>query len=167
MENQCYHCKQILECIQLGKRFICKDHAGLKQYQVKEKKSYALKRAPLKRSSKPIKINTAGVNKISKREARNIRNKHRAYDIMAETREHVCSGCSTGSNLTHSHLVPVAQNKKLEAVVSNIVYQCGPCHHIFEHDTEGRKLLLDYEDNMRKISILDPSYYALIKGKGG
>lgn len=161
------HCYTIKECTLIGKRYLCSEHKNLKQYVVKEKKSYTLKRTELKRTAIKKKVNVAGPNKVSKREARNVRNKHKAYDIMAETREHVCSGCGTGSNLTHSHLVPVAQNKKLEAVVSNIVYQCVSCHHVFEHDLEGRKLLLDYEDNMRKISILDPGYYALIKGKGG
>jgi hypothetical protein len=165
MEQICHHCKQITECTEIGKRFLCKEHKGLKQYQVKEKKTYTLKRTPLKPSKKPIKVNKAGPNKVSKREARNIKNKHKAYDLLAESVPHFCTGCGTGSNLTHSHLIPTGQNKKLEAVVSNITYHCIDCHTCWEHDVEGRKLMADYETNMHKISILDPEYYALIKGK--
>jgi hypothetical protein len=156
---------QITECTEVGKNFLCKEHKDLKQYAVKEKKVHTLKRTPLKPSKKPIKVNIAGPNKVSKREGRNIKNKHKAYDLLAESIPHFCTGCGVGSNLTHSHLVPTGQNKKLEAVVSNITYHCVDCHHTYEHDIEGRKLMADYEENMHKISILDPGYYALIKSK--
>lgn len=166
MEQQCHYCKWIFkDCVQRGKYFVCNEHKHLKQYQVKEKKTYVLKRTPLKRSTKPIKINSTPPNKVSKRESRNIKNKHKAYDLLKESIPHFCTGCGTGSNLTHSHLVPTGQNKKLEAVVSNITYHCVDCHHTYEHDIEGRKSMLDYQENMHKISILDPAYYALISLK--
>lgn len=164
MEQICRHCRKIKECVELGIYYLCNEHKGLKQYQVKVKKTYELKRTPLKRTAIKKKINKAGPNKVSKKEARNIKNKHKAYDIIAEIREHHCTGCGS-SELTHSHLVPVGQNKALEAVVSNITYHCMTCHQKWENDPEGRKEMLDYEENMHKISILDPGYYNLIKGK--
>jgi len=165
MEGQCHYCKKITECVQRGKYTVCNEHKGLKQYYFKEKTVKPLKRTPLKPSKKPIKSKGLPPNKISKREARNIKNKHKAYDLLAESTPHFCTGCGTGSNLTHSHLVPTGQNKKLEAVVSNITYHCVDCHHVWEHDTVGRKEMSDYEINMHKISVLDPVYYNLIKSK--
>ena len=156
-EAICNHCREITQCSQVGKYFLCNEHKDLKQYKVKEKKKYALKRTPIKKTGKP--------NQISKREKQNISNKKKAYAILAEQIPQICTGCGTNQNLTHSHLVPVGQNKKLEAVVSNITYHCIKCHEIWEHSLEKRKSLRDYEINMHKISILDPGYYNLVKSK--
>ena len=172
MEQQCHYCKQIKECISRGKYYVCDDHKHLKQYQFKEKTVKALKRTPLKRTPLKKKLNSTPIGKTSKREARNIKNKHKAYDLLAESIPKNCTGCGNAHNISHSHLVPVGQNKSLEAVVSNITYHCligmrgiKGCHDIWEHDNVGRKELLDYEENMHRIQILDPEYYNLIKGK--
>lgn len=173
MKQSCYHCKEVKECIVVGKKFLCDKHKDLKQYAIKKpsNKQSPLKRTPLskvsKKTGKPYQIKKGGkVNKVSKKESLNIKNKHKAYNILAETKPHICTGCGSPQNLTHSHLVPVGQNKKLEAVVSNITYHCIDCHHIWEHDLEKRKSMKDYEENMYKIQVLDPAYYALIVNKG-
>lgn len=158
MEQLCRHCKEVKECTEVGKYSLCGEHKHLKQYQPKIKKTYSLKKSPLKKSAGKI-------NKISKKESLNIRAKHKAYNKLAELIPHACSGCGTTSNLTHSHLVPVGQNKSLEAVISNITYHCVDCHHIWEHDIENRKYLNDYDINMEKISVLDPQYFNLITSK--
>ncbi len=160
MKQRCYHCKEEKDCVIVGKKFLCNSHKSLKQYVVKEKKGpKPLKRSPLKK--KPGKSMT----KVSQKEKLNIKNKHKAYKILEETKPHICTGCGTSNNLSHSHLVPVGQNKKLEAVVSNITYHCMDCHHTWEHDIEKRKGMLDYKENMHKISILDPAYYKIIASK--
>lgn len=172
MKQSCYHCKEEKDCTVVGRKFLCNDHKDLKQYVIKQRsnKQVPIKRSALspvsKKTGKPYQIKKSGkVNKVSKKESLNIRNKHKAYDILAETQPHLCTGCGTGSNLTHSHLVPTGQNKKLEAVVSNITYHCVDCHTKWEHDLEGRKTMLDYQENMYKIQVLDPAYYALVVNK--
>lgn len=165
MEQQCHYCKKILDCVERGKYFVCNEHKGLKQYFFKEKSVKPLKRTPLKPSKKPMKINVSPPNKVSKREARNIKNKHKAYKMMEEQLPHVCSGCGTGSNLTHSHLIPTGQRKHLEAVLSNLRFHCLNCHTLWENDNEGRKVMMDYAENMHRIKILDIQYYNLITEK--
>jgi hypothetical protein len=83
-------------------------------------------------------------------------------------REGWCSGCGTPSLLTNSHLVPVGQNKNLELNKLNQVWHCvDRCHPLWEHNKQGRKLMIDYASNMEKIKQLDLEYYNKIVGKNG
>jgi 5-methylcytosine-specific restriction endonuclease McrA len=157
MKNQCYHCKKILDCEQVGKIFLCKEHIGLKQYQVKQKKTYELKRTPIKTKSRP--------KQISEKQILSIQSKKLTYERIKNEREHVCTGCGTTENLTHSHLIPISKRKDLENEINNITYHCIHCHSIWENNIGRRRLLLDYSKNMKSIRILDENHYNLLKLK--
>lgn len=151
--GKCWSCGEIKEVSLKGGA----QHCDSCKPQEREKKKYELKRSSIK--------------KVSKKEARNISNKKKAYKILEETMERACTGCGTTQNLSHSHLVPVGQNKSLEAVPSNITYHCLSigdkigCHDIWEHDREGRKYLNDYRRNLDIIKKIDYDYYLIITGK--
>jgi len=126
---------------------------------------------PADRVKKKTELKRSPIKKISKKEAKNISNKKKAYKVREETRDKVCTGCGSTQNLSHSHLVPVGQNKSLESMPSNITYHCLSigdkigCHDIWEHDREGRKYLKDYKRNLDIIKKIDYDYYLLIIGK--
>lgn len=92
-----------------------------------------------------------------------------AYEQMAKTREHICTGCGTTQRLSHSHIIPRSRRKDLEADVRNITYHClsmgeeRGCHDIWEHGTlEEKATLNDFYDNMTYIEQIDFEYYNLI-----
>jgi 2,3-bisphosphoglycerate-independent phosphoglycerate mutase len=63
MLSRCEHCNKFKECTEVGKWMLCDEHKHLKQYIVKEKKVYELKRSEIKQNNKPI-------NQISKKQAK-------------------------------------------------------------------------------------------------
>ena len=94
------------------------------------------------------------------------------YAEMAETREHVCSGCGTTQRLSHSHIIPISRRPDLATEIESIVYDClsigetKGCHEIYEHGTEEeRKKLLNYEERMDYIEKTEPSLYKLLTCK--
>lgn len=120
--------------------------------RVKEKKA-KVKKPIRKVSEKQGKINTAKAKQMKEHKTE---------------REGWCSGCGSPSLLTNSHLVPVGQNKNLELNKLNQVWHCvDRCHPLWEHDKQGRKLMIDYASNMEKIKQLDFEYYNKIAGKNG
>jgi diadenosine tetraphosphate (Ap4A) HIT family hydrolase len=97
------------------------------------------------------------------------------YQLMAESREHKCTGCGQYYNvvpLSHSHIIPRSRRPDLVATYENITYHCLSmgenlgCHDIWEHGTtEEKKMMMDYEENMDYIRRADREYYNLLKLK--
>jgi hypothetical protein len=107
------------------------------------------------------------INKVSPKQAKINAAKAMQLKGFKEERPGFCTGCKTTSSLTNSHLVPVGQNRLLQLNVLNQVWHCKECHHIWEHDKQGRKKLLDYQANMEMIKKLDFTYYNIIINKHG
>jgi len=100
----------------------------------------------------------------------NIYNLTKVYNRIAETREHVCTGCGiSGVPLSHSHIIPRSRRRDLICEIKNITYHCLTlnghigCHTIWDDGTEAEKeMLLDYEINMKYIKSVDEQYYNLL-----
>lgn len=116
------------------------------------------------------------INPVSKKEAVNISSKKKAYkkfdQMMGEQNKRFCIECGSPKHLSHSHLVPVSFNKKLEDVISNIVYDCSyklgeiSCHDKWEsHDPEMISSMKSYDVRMDRIKVLDQKYYQILKNK--
>ena len=150
-KGQCSHCRSFTIVYDVGKWTLCEEHKDLKQYQVKVKKAY--------------KFNRSLIKPISQKGKKAKASKLKTYAEMDKNVPHICTGCGTGSNLTHSHLIPVSRRKDLEDKLENLTYHCMGCHHIWEHTVLERMEMLDYEVNMNKIKSLDIQYYNLIKMK--
>lgn len=50
MKTICNHCGEFKECVDVGRWQLCHDHSTLKQYAIKFKKTYSLKKTPLKKN---------------------------------------------------------------------------------------------------------------------
>lgn len=88
------------------------------------------------------------------------------YEEIANEREHVCTGCGSRKNLTHSHKIPRSRRKDLEADKENINYYCMDCHYKWEHGSASeRQDLNDFVEAMEYIERVDISYYNLIMMK--
>jgi hypothetical protein len=93
------------------------------------------------------------------------------YEEIAREREHVCTGCGTTRNLSHSHLISRGKRRDLICNKQNIKYHCLStpdrvgCHQIWESDAERRILMNDYEENMVIIKELDPQEYEMLRWK--
>lgn len=93
------------------------------------------------------------------------------FDKQMEREDKVfCSGCGTYFNLSHSHLVPVSFNKRLEGDLNNLKYHCVSmgekvgCHDKWEsRDIKLMQELNDFEESMERVKVLDPKYYLVIK----
>ena len=115
------------------------------------------------------------MRKISKKGKETKRKLMATYKLMAETREHKCTGCDQYYNvvpLSHSHIIPRSRRPDLVAELSNITYHCLSmgnnigCHEIYENGTpEEKRMLIDYESNMDYIRRVDKEYYNLLKLK--
>ena len=96
------------------------------------------------------------------------------YAIIAETREHKCTGCGRYSGqvqLSHSHIISRAKRPDLTCDIENITYHClsigqKGCHDIWEHGTvDEKKTLFDYEKNMSYIRRVDEGLYNKLRLK--
>ena len=97
------------------------------------------------------------------------------YAIIAETREHKCTGCNRYSGqvqLSHSHIISRAKRPDLTCEYDNITYHClsigehKGCHDIWEHGTvDEKKTLFDYEKNMSYIRRVDEGLYNKLRLK--
>jgi hypothetical protein len=116
-----------------------------------------------------IKVKTkTGINQVSEKQKVINAEKKTQMKKFKKERLGICSGCDKKFLLSNSHLVPVSQNKKLELEEENQVWHClDECHPKWEHDKQGRKLMLDYYANMEKIKNLDNIYYNLLISKHG
>jgi hypothetical protein len=90
------------------------------------------------------------------------------YKQIADERPHVCTGCGTGQNLSHSHLIPRSKRKDLEKVKENITYHCLSvggvgCHE--KYDSMRLIELKDFESNMKYIYKADKEFYFSKKHK--
>ena len=96
------------------------------------------------------------------------------YAMIAETREHMCTGCNRYSGqvqLSHSHIISRAKRPDLTCDIENITYHClsigqKGCHDIWEHGTvDEKKTLFDYEKNMSYIRRVDEGLYNKLRLK--
>lgn len=83
-----------------------------------------------------------------------------AYEQIAMTRPHICTGCGTRHALSHSHIIPKSRSQALRCVPDNITYHClTKCHRTWE-STEFWKLN-DAVKNMQYVFKVDPEYFWL------
>lgn len=89
---------------------------------------------------------------------------YQAYDEIALERQHVCTGCGSKNNLSHSHLVSRG-DQELKAVKANIQYHCLSmgekvgCHTLWEGVDFWR--LKDAYENMKYVYSVRPSHFWL------
>ena len=86
MKTICEHCLEFKECTEIGKRYLCNEHKDLKQYKVKEKKIYTLKRIEIK----PKK--NYRIPKVSKKRAK----ENTEYNLIAKKFKKDNPICSVG-----------------------------------------------------------------------
>lgn len=99
----------------------------------------------------------------------------KTYQIMAEAKEHKCTGCGRYYNqvpLSHSHIIPRSRRPDLAADFLNITYHCMSmgenigCHDVWDNGSpEEKQMLMDYAENMDYIRKVDKEYYNLLKLK--
>lgn len=112
-------------------------------------------------TTKAEKIKT--VKKVSEKQKNVLLELKKVYQEIAEEREHICTGCESKNNLTHSHKIPRSRRKDLETDKKNITYHCFTCHQIYEHGSyKERQKLLDFEETMEYIKTVDLTYYNLL-----
>ena len=95
------------------------------------------------------------------------------YQLMAESREHKCTGCDQYNvPISHSHIIPRSRRGDLTTEINNLTYHCLSmgenigCHDIWDNGTaEEKKMLIDYEQNMEYIERVDKEYYNLLRLK--
>lgn len=136
----CQHCKEFLDCIELGKYYLCEEHKDLKQYQQKEKKNYTLKRTPIK-VNKDYRI-----PQVSKKQSKAIRE----YSPIAKKFKEdnpLCvvnvNGCTRKTNDVHhkmgkvgyANIEAIKRGIKLLVDVRYFLPVCRNCHTYIESNS--------------------------------
>ena len=80
------------------------------------------------------------------------------YEDMAINRPHICSGCGTNQNLTHSHLIPRSRSRDLICDPNNITFHCMNCHKKWENGVLANEMT-DFLRNMTYIKTVDEGYF--------
>lgn len=89
----------------------------------------------------------------------------KAYESIALTRPHICTGCGGTQRLSHSHLIPRSRRADLATDPVNIQYHClsfgnqKGCHE--KHEGMEVATLKDFETNFKTIHRLDREYFWL------
>lgn len=89
----------------------------------------------------------------------------KTYEQIAIERDHICTGCGSKENLSHSHLIPRSRRPDLKAAKENIVYHCMSignstgCHSQFESLDVIH--MIDFKVNFAIIYLLDKEYFWL------
>lgn len=108
------------------------------------------RRTSLKRHKRP--------NQVSKSKSSMNRSIKKTYEEMSLENEHICTGCGSGYNLTHSHIIARSKRYDLSDNKDNVAYHCMICHTTWE--TVGERIYLDdYVDNMEYIKYVDMSIF--------
>jgi hypothetical protein len=142
------------------------DPGGLKKAKkVKKMLEKALKTPKIaKNRSKPA------IKRKSEKKASRDKKLHETYQIISQTREHVCEGCGRFDvPLSNSHSIPVSRRRDLESDPENIGYHClsigekKGCHDKWDTgDIEIMSQLLDFEKRMKYIKEHDEGFYWLL-----
>ncbi len=158
--QECSGCSKTLPIV--NRKYMLCNVCNRKRLQGEES---GLKR-PLKRT--PLKSRKR-VNSVSIKQKEKNKSIKATYDLMSKIREHVCTGCGTTKNLSHSHIIPRSRRSDLVDNIENITYHClvkdgsRGCHDVWEHGTlEERKTLNDYTALMKYIKKVDPQWYFLL-----
>ena len=129
----------------------------------KRKKAEKLLRGKVTRASK-IKGKSAKQRKIDEELSR-------VYEEIERERPHVCTGCGSTKNLSHSHIIRRSWSQGFVTLKENITYHClvrqdgsEGCHDRWE-TTSQRHELNDYEENMAFIKKVDPELYWQMKAR--
>jgi len=109
-----------------------------------------MKRTPIRRKSKK--------QSAIDRQLRDV------YIEMCETRRHICTGCGSPHQLSHSHLIPRSRRRDLVADINNITYHCLPCHKKWEAGVNANEMY-DYHSNMDYIKSVDSEYFNIREQK--
>ena len=118
---------------------------------------------------KPKEKKVYALRQYSKKKEKANRKKLKTYKELGETR--VCETCGRNDlPISRSHLIPVSQRPKLEAVAENIVLECygqsDSCHYIWENGQwEDKAMLNNFDERMIRIKELDESYFNQIISK--
>jgi len=128
----------------------------------------AVFKVPKEKPKKPVKIyqlkQTRPKQVSSKKKESNI-TLAEVYEQIAQTREHVCTGCGTTKHLSHSHIIRRGKREDLECDPNNITYHClsigkEGCHDRHEScDYFKMSTLLDFQKNMEYIESIDIQHY--------
>lgn len=104
------------------------------------------------------------INRKSNKQASLESQLKKVYEMIDNDREHICTGCGIGKNLSHSHIIS-RKRKEFMCDPDNITYHCLPidgcngCSSKWENVGE-RVNLNDYDKNMEYIKSVD---YGLFK----
>ncbi len=104
------------------------------------------------------------IRKKSKKQSAIDRELRFVYREMAETRRHICTGCGTPHQLSHSHLIPRSRRRDLVADINNITYHCLSCHKKWESGVMANEMY-DFHRNMEYIKSADSEYFNIREQK--
>ena len=95
-------------------------------------------------------------------------------DLIDEEKDngtYYCKGCGNPNSLSLSHLIRRSRSSSLVDVKDNMTLHClvrqdgsEGCHQMWE-STPDMYFLDDFDDNMKRVRVLDPEYYWLVVGK--
>lgn len=77
-----------------------------------------------------------------------------------------CRGCGSTGASPNSHIIPRSKREDLISDPENITWHCRKCHDIWDgSDWKKKKLMNDFNSNMKYIMDEDPEYYNLLINK--
>ena len=132
----------------------CTSHQHLRtDKKPKTKKSSPLKKVSAKQSKSNKAVSLAKLKVLN--------------DWIMEHGGVYCSSCGTNKQpIDPSHVVPISDNKSLEAESEIIFLQCREkCHAATEIGSPEMKSFLNYDEIMSAIKKHDPYYYRKLKVK--
>ena len=106
------------------------------------------------------------MKKQSSKKIQRERNKKKAYEIVDNNWDGICTGCGVEKPCTHSHIIPISEDLNLESEPENITHHCMDCHLKWEsHNILIMNELLDFKKNMKYIQKMNLLYYNRIFNK--
>ena len=104
------------------------------------------------------------IKKKSSKQSAIDRKLRKVYQEIDETRPHLCTGCGSPHQLSHSHLIPRSRSRDLICDPNNIQIHCLSCHKKWERGVMAHELA-DFQQNMQYIKSVDEQYYHIREQK--
>lgn len=123
IEDICFHCQRVTNCVESGRFMLCDDHKALKQYQAKEKKVTRIKPRSNKRAKQEVEYLKVRKEYLATQEN---------CEVCINEGQHV----NTASQIHHKsgRIGDLLTNKRLFLAV------CQDCHQQVESDPLWSKL---------------------------